>query len=211
MPDSNKFLTLVDDPFRNFDPDRVLHAANFAKCCHHKQKRSSGTPYFVHLMDVAAHVMQVTLDTEVIQAAYLHDVIEDTDTLEIEIAERFGDRVASIVKQLTLPKGVDGDYEKLEIQLKAVSVMGPEALIIKTMDKLSNVTALQFSTFSSSRRVLYAVHARQLLAAIQRRVYYHLADRMTPRGSSFFLITIKDVRDLVEKMYSNYVEVDEMG
>lgn len=215
MQDKSTLLTLVDDPFTSFDPSRVLHAADFAKCCHAGQKRSSGTPYFVHLMDVASRVTQVTLDTEVIQAAYLHDVLEDTDTLEADLRRSFGDRVTSIVKQLTLPKGADGDYnKKLAIQIEAVSNMCPEAHIINAMDKLSNVTAFQYSTFSSARRVLYAHHAMLLIDEIGKHYCAytsHGAVVLTPRGTEFMDRMLKEVRSRVRKLYLAYKEISDHG
>ena len=54
-------------------------------------------PYILHPMEVAAIVGTMTGDEEVLAAAMLHDVAEDTEFTVSDIEERFGPRVAALV------------------------------------------------------------------------------------------------------------------
>lgn len=60
-------------------------------------RKATRIPYIVHPMEAAAIVATLTDDEEVLAAAVLHDVIEDTGHSAAEIAERFGERVARLV------------------------------------------------------------------------------------------------------------------
>ena len=72
--------------------DRVEHAFKVAKDAHSSQKRSSGEPYITHPVAVASLLADMRLDHETLMAALLHDVIEDTEIKEEELAEMFVDR-----------------------------------------------------------------------------------------------------------------------
>ena len=58
-------------------------------------------PYYTHLENVADLVASVTSDEEVIAAALLHDVLEDTTTVHSELTEHFGLQVADLVNEVT--------------------------------------------------------------------------------------------------------------
>ena len=73
----------------------------FAFSQHKGQLRESGHPYITHPLAVAQIVARLELDHSAISAALLHDVQEDCDVSNKEIAELFGDDVASLVEGLT--------------------------------------------------------------------------------------------------------------
>lgn len=80
----------------------VVKAAHFAQSAHAGQVRKyTGLPYFTHTYDVAKLVSTVTSDPEMIAAALLHDTLENTDTAAMEILTEFGERVHSLVLDLT--------------------------------------------------------------------------------------------------------------
>ena len=60
-------------------------------------RKGGKTPYIVHPMEVAAIAARMTDDIEVITAAVLHDVIEDTTTTAEQLEKMFGKRVAELV------------------------------------------------------------------------------------------------------------------
>lgn len=64
-------------------------------------RKYTGEPYWFHLRNVAGIVQEVTQDEETIAAAWLHDVLEDTETKIREVEERFGGEVLRIVLALT--------------------------------------------------------------------------------------------------------------
>uniref|UniRef100_A0A669PHD8 VPS33B late endosome and lysosome associated n=1 Tax=Phasianus colchicus TaxID=9054 RepID=A0A669PHD8_PHACC len=92
------------------DAARLLEAADFAAWKHREQRRKDpeGTPYINHPIGVArilSHEAGVT-DVVVLQAALLHDTVEDTDTTLPEIEERFGPEVRRVVEELTDDKAL---------------------------------------------------------------------------------------------------------
>ena len=82
----------------------VVAAIEFATE-HHKNMVRKGTkiPYLTHLFNVCKILAERNCDDEVLVAALLHDVVEDTDVTIEELREKFGKRVASIVEAATEP------------------------------------------------------------------------------------------------------------
>ena len=96
----------------------VEKAEKFARSRHEGQQDRYGNPYFEHLERVARRVREMeydfvddTSDIELyVAAAYLHDVLEDTDALHEDLDE-FGEEIATGVNLLTRPKGMKyADY-----------------------------------------------------------------------------------------------------
>lgn len=76
----------------------IQKAALFAAKAHEGMiRKGSRIPYIYHPMEVALIVAQMTDDPEVIAAAYLHDVLEDTSVTPEELEQNFGSRVLSFV------------------------------------------------------------------------------------------------------------------
>lgn len=87
---------------------RYDYALNFAKLAHGTQVRKyTGEPYWHHLVAVAALVSQVrNRSIEMVEAALLHDVIEDTDSTGEQVEAEFGMLVRAYVEALTDPPAV---------------------------------------------------------------------------------------------------------
>ena len=88
----------------------ILNAAKFAAKKHATQKRkgAAAEPYINHLLEVA-HLVSTALsqpDTNLVIAALLHDVIEDSSVTKEEVAERFGTDVADLVVEVTDDKSL---------------------------------------------------------------------------------------------------------
>jgi (p)ppGpp synthase/HD superfamily hydrolase len=82
--------------------DLTERARRFAQQAHEGQvRRYTGEPYVAHAERVAMAVARLTGDPEVIAAAFLHDVLEDTNTTQETLEALFGGRVAGIVVELT--------------------------------------------------------------------------------------------------------------
>jgi GTP diphosphokinase / guanosine-3',5'-bis(diphosphate) 3'-diphosphatase len=77
-------------------------------------------------------------DVNVIVAALLHDVVEDTDTTNDEIRERYGDVVAGLVAEVTDDKNLR-KKERKELQVEHAPTISAPAKLIKIADKISNV------------------------------------------------------------------------
>jgi guanosine-3',5'-bis(diphosphate) 3'-pyrophosphohydrolase len=122
----------------------VSEAAELAARRHNGMARKGrgNEPYINHLAEVANLLSTATdgADAELVAAGWLHDTIEDTETTREELAERFSERVASLVVECTddmrLPKA-----ERRRLQVVNASHKSPAAKLIKIADKVSNVRA----------------------------------------------------------------------
>lgn len=104
----------------------------------HKNQLYGTQPYMVHIEDVVRRVKQITDDPEIICAAYLHDVVEDTNILLSQIREQFGDNVANMVWAVT---GIGANRaEKMNNAIEKI-YSTPGADFVKSADRLSNASA----------------------------------------------------------------------
>lgn len=123
----------------------LIDAVNFACCKHRDQRRKNSTnsPYINHPVEVA-HILAENgvEDLEVLQAALLHDVLEDTDTTYEELEGRFGRKVAGVVKEVTDDKSTS-KYTRKKAQLDLTQFKSLEARLVKIGDKISNTRDLK--------------------------------------------------------------------
>ncbi|MDF1814086.1 MAG: HD domain-containing protein [Verrucomicrobiales bacterium] len=123
----------------------LLKAARFAAEKHSTQKRKNvaGSPYINHPLEVADHlatVGQVT-DEDILIAALLHDTVEDTQTTREEIADHFGETVASLVMECTDDKSLE-KAERKRLQIVNAPKKSDEAKMIKLADKTCNLRSI---------------------------------------------------------------------
>lgn len=79
-----------------------------------------------------------------IQAAILHDVIEDTDTTYDELRDNFGEEVTEIVRECTDDKTLD-KMERKRLQIERARSSSRKAKLVKLADKLYNLRDLDRS------------------------------------------------------------------
>ena len=122
----------------------VSEAADFAARRHTGQQRKGrgNEPYVNHLAEVA-NLLSIATDgaaAELVAAGWLHDTIEDTATTREELAQKFGERVAALVVEVTddmiLPKD-----QRRQKQIVDAPRKSPGAKLIKIADKISNIRA----------------------------------------------------------------------
>jgi (p)ppGpp synthase/HD superfamily hydrolase len=119
------------------DTDFILKANNFAISKHLGQKDDEGKDYYLHhLVPVQTMIFMLTQDAEVISAAVLHDVLEDTETTYDELVENFGKRVADLVHEVTHEGKKDG-YGFYFPRLHS-----KEAILIKLIDRANNISRM---------------------------------------------------------------------
>jgi (p)ppGpp synthase/HD superfamily hydrolase len=122
----------------------VSDAAEFAAHRHTgMQRKGRGSePYINHLAEVANLLATATNgdDADLVAAGWLHDTVEDTETTREELAGKFGERVASLVAEVTddmnLPKA-----RRRQKQIEDAPHKSPGAKLIKIADKISNIRA----------------------------------------------------------------------
>lgn len=113
----------------------------FAIKAHADQKRKyTGEPYIVHPIEVAEIVRTVPHTEEMIIAAMLHDVVEDTQATIADVHAHFGDKVATLVAMLSdVSKSEDGNRAARKAIDRAHSAKAsPEAQTIKLADVIHN-------------------------------------------------------------------------
>ena len=120
----------------------ILKALAFAAHKHKDQRRRDveASPYINHPITLAnilcneAHVK----DKEVICAALLHDTVEDTDTTETELGEKFGATICGIVMDVTDDKSLR-KLERKQRQIDHAAHISDQAKLVKLADKISNL------------------------------------------------------------------------
>ncbi|XP_067871269.1 guanosine-3',5'-bis(diphosphate) 3'-pyrophosphohydrolase MESH1 isoform X2 [Heterodontus francisci] len=135
------------------DVQRILEAADFAAKKHKNQRRKDpeGTPYINHPL------------------ALLHDTVEDTDTTLAEIEESFGEKVRSIVTEVTDDKSLSKEERKQQ-QIKHAPHCSREAKLVKLADKLYNLRDLKRCTpagWTEKRVEEYFIWASQVVAGLR--------------------------------------------
>ncbi|KAI8050810.1 AGAP004597-PA [Syncephalis plumigaleata] len=146
----------------------ILHAADFAARKHKSQRRKDPekTPYINHPIGVAYLLAEAGVtDTVVLQAALLHDTVEDTDTSFDEIEQIFGAQVRSVVDECTDDKNLP-KAERKRLQIVTAPHKSTRAKQVKLADKLYNLRDLQRATpegWTSERVHDYFVWARQVV------------------------------------------------
>jgi guanosine-3',5'-bis(diphosphate) 3'-pyrophosphohydrolase len=144
-----------------------------AKDAHEGQTRSSGEPYIIHPVAVSRILAEMHLDLETLQAALLHDVIEDTEVTKEELEEQFGTAVAELVdgvSKLDKLKFRDRKEAQAENFRKMVLAMVQDirVILIKLADRTHNMRTLGALRPDKRRRI-----ARETL-----EIYSPLAHRL---------------------------------
>lgn len=120
----------------------------FAVKAHHDtERRGKGFPYIVHPMEAVSIVATMTSDPELLAAAVLHDVVEDTPVTLDELRRTFGERVAALVDQDSdKPDGArseaEGWRDRKQAAIDRIAAAPYDAKVVAMGDKLSNMRAI---------------------------------------------------------------------
>jgi guanosine-3',5'-bis(diphosphate) 3'-pyrophosphohydrolase len=148
----------------------LLHALHFAADKHrdHRRKGEEASPYVNHLIEVAELLARTGNVTEIItlQAAILHDTLEDTQTIPEELETQFGVDVLHVVEEVSddkrLPKA-----ERKWLQITHAPHLSTRAKLVKLADKISNVRSILQAppaNWPLSRKQEYLDWAEQVVA-----------------------------------------------
>ena len=150
-----------------------LKALKFAADKHSTQRRKGyeASPYINHLIEVAEILSRVgrITDPVTLQAAILHDTIEDTTTTAEELESHFGTEVLSLIEELTDDKSLPKP-ERKRLQIEQAPHLSIRAKQIKIADKISNVrdvTHFPPSHWPWQRRLDYLDWAEQVVAGLR--------------------------------------------
>ena len=170
----------------------TLKALELSLKAHEGQTRKSGEPYIVHPILVAVITAKISNDETMVQAALLHDVVEDTAYTIEELEQEFGNDVAHLVEGLTkiieirdeelLPSGSDERLINSALTFRKMliaSIKDVRVLVIKLCDRLHNMLTLDALSDEKQKRiaeetiVVYAPIAHRLGIS---RLKNHLED-----------------------------------
>lgn len=152
----------LEDTVRAYNPtasfDKIRAAYEFAAAAHQGQLRKDGSPFVTHPLAVAQIVAEeLHLDSESIEAALLHDTIEDTAATHEDIAKQFSPTVADLVEgvsKLTRVHYTSKAEEQMENLRKMLLAMSKDirVILIKVSDRLHNMRTMEYQTPESRSR-----------------------------------------------------------
>ena len=146
---------------------------------HASQRRKSGEPYIIHPLGVATILSQLQLDELTLAAAFLHDVVEDTDYTVEDIANLFGPKIASLVDGLTKISEVMGSNttKQAESFRKMILTLADDVrvILIKIADRLHNMRTLD--SMPEHKQVKIASETLYIYAPLAHRMGLHAIRR----------------------------------
>ncbi len=153
-----RLIKRLADLDRHYNLNKIRSAYEYAKLMHEGQKRESGEPYITHPLAVATILVDLGMDTDAICAAFLHDVVEDTDATYDDVKKKFGADVANLVDGVTKLdkiKLASKEEQQAENIRKIFLSMAKDirVIIIKLADRLHNMRTLGFRSGVKRRDV----------------------------------------------------------
>ncbi len=221
MADLQGFMQKVVSTNPNADIKLIEKAFNFARNAHEGQKRSDGTEYFEHPLNVAERLIDLRADSATICAALLHDIVEDT-TFDIKTIDReFGKEISYLVEGLTKISKVHfetkDDYTSQNLRkILLATTKDIRIMMIKLCDRLHNMQTLK--TFSPEKQKRISEETLQIYAPIAHklgmwRVKGELQDLslkyLKPEIFQFIKNKVEVKRSKREKTTSEFIEIIE--
>ncbi len=155
------------------DMASLLAAIQMAASLHSTQRRknATATPYINHPIAVAEILARVggVSELAVLQAAILHDTLEDTTVTREELSHRFGEVVCRLVEEVTDDRTLS-QVDRKRRQIEHAPHLSRQAQCIKVADKICNVSDLSSNeppSWSLARKREYADWAEQVVNACQ--------------------------------------------
>ena len=146
----------LEDTVRHYNPSanfqQIRAAFEFAAKANGAQMRKDGSPFITHPLAVAQIVAEeLHLDSESIEAALLHDTIEDTSATHEDISRLFSPTVADLVEgvsKLTRVHYTSKEEEQMENLRKMLMAMSKDirVILIKISDRLHNMRTMEYQT-----------------------------------------------------------------
>ncbi len=155
------------------DLDAVNRAYEYAREHHEGQKRKDGSDYIIHPLAVAEIIAEISLDTDAIVGALLHDCIEDTSSTYQDIEAKFGTTVADLVEgvtKLTRVQYSTAEEQQMENLRKMFLAMSRDirVIIIKICDRLHNMRTLEYQ--SPEKQIIKSNETMEIYAPLAYRL-----------------------------------------
>ena len=148
----------------------------FAAQAHKDQKRKSGEPYIIHVLSAALILAGMRLDMATLEAALLHDTLEDTEVTDEELRDKFGSEVLTLVRGVTklageeVKKFISRDDLTSENLRRMFIVMARDirVVLIKLADRLHNMRTLEVMRPEKQKRI--AKETMEIYAPLAHRL-----------------------------------------
>ena len=179
MPNTSEVVTIEEffEQAKGYLNDKQLEfvrsAYILAADAHKEQRRKSGEPYIIHPIGVASILASLQMDEYTLAAAFLHDVVEDTEYTFEDIRNIFGTVVANLVDGVTkLGKiaYISKEDRQIENYRKMFLAMARDirVVLIKLADRLHNMRTMKFMP----------AHKQQSISRETLEIYAPLAHRL---------------------------------
>ncbi len=167
-----EFRAALEKHAERLDLELIDRALRFSASAHRGQKRMSGEEFVSHSIAVATILIGQFVDSTSIAAALLHDVVEDADVRDEDIAREFGGEVAGLVDGLTKIAHLtfrSTAEEQVENYRKLLLSIAKDArvIIIKLADRLHNMRTLEH--LAPEKRARIATETREIYAPLAHR------------------------------------------
>lgn len=168
-----KLRDRCEKAFTKEETELIDKAYALAAQAHKAQLRYSGQPYIIHPLAVADILMDFGMDAQSIEAALLHDTVEDTDVTLEDLQREFGDEVANLVNGVTklgkIPLSTKEEQQAENIR-KMLLAMSEDirVIIIKLADRLHNMRTLDYM-YPQKRRDI-ALETLEIYAPLAHRL-----------------------------------------
>ncbi len=171
MPEVKELVKLMGG-VNEKEAELIRKAYEFAERAHNGQKRMSGEPYFIHVLETAKILAGLGMDAQTVAAGLLHDVLEDTPTTEAEIEKEFGAEILFLIKGVTKLGTLKyrGHERHVESLRKFFVAMANDlrVVIIKFADRLHNLRTLQH--VPAEKRARIALESIEVYAPLANRL-----------------------------------------
>jgi guanosine-3',5'-bis(diphosphate) 3'-pyrophosphohydrolase len=178
MDDDPKFLieeikAMASEYYWKKELDMIQKAYNFIKKAHWNQKRLSWENYFIHPIVSTKFLMKIKPDIDTIIACILHDIIEDTDYTEADIANNFWKTVAKLCSSLVKVSKIKYRWEDRQIETLKKTFLSMwedlRVIFIKLADRIHNIQTLHYHP---------KIEKRKRIALETLKIYVPIAQRL---------------------------------
>src|SRR5581483_470219 len=122
----------------------VFDAIEFAARAHAGQyRKGTRIPYILHPLSVARILIECDASDDVVIAAVLHDIVEDTKITLADVRAEFGDDVARLVEGMSEPNRSDTWENRKQATLDYLETAPQDVLLIEIADKLDNIRGMR--------------------------------------------------------------------
>ena len=178
---------------------------------HSAQLRYSGQPYIIHPIAVANILVDFGMDAQSIEAALLHDTVEDTDVTLEQLQHEFGNEVAALVDGVTklgkVPLATKEEFQAENIRKMLLAMYQDiRVIIIKLADRLHNMRTLDFMAPQKKRDI--ALETLEIYAPIAHRLGIRAAKEELEDLAIRFLdpIAYADIEKSLDQMTKSRLE-----